>query len=127
MTTLAEYIKQYECAEWREQGDIAEKAMALCASEADWGACIEAFGERVVGDYVAQWADETAYPYDGAGYCYIQIEGTDRVIASEWFDDGRVNARTDSLENAESAIAEINAEINAAEAEESDDESESDC
>lgn len=74
--------------------DDPEIALQHAATMDDWDACIGAFGERVVGAYVAGEADDAHYhPRLSEGIARIDTDDGHAVIA-QWFEDGRYDTGT---------------------------------
>jgi hypothetical protein len=115
---IAMLIEQAKDASLTQEAELQDKALNECESLEDWEACLEAFGSRVVGSYVADNADAYAYhPYECGGIAYCEIEGKDAIV-SQWNDQGFYDVSFVDLPTADSWVDERNAEWNTEDEEE---------
>lgn len=90
---LAAYFREHleDSACPRTYHDAEEIIAQAADTAADWTDAIDLLGERAVGNYVADWADETAYhPWLSEGAAYLATSDQGGVV-TRWHDDGRVD------------------------------------
>ena len=89
MHDVAVYIAEAECADLAGEHTAQEQACAACETTADWQDCIDSFGARVVGSFVADWCDGAEYhPCESSGLAYLDI-GDGNSLVAYWPNDGR--------------------------------------
>ena len=119
---VALYITEAENAPFRDEYVAQEKACAACETTADWQECIDAFGARAVGSFVADWADGAEYhPCESSGLAYLDI-GDGNSIVAYWSDDGHWTVDIGSEERARMAAEDLAREWNEDEDEDEDEE-----
>jgi hypothetical protein len=107
---VAESLSVWQDGTPAMQAELEEQALNACETQDDWQACLEAFGERAVGNYIADNADEDAiHPFEPEGCAYVTI-GTDQAALVEWNNQGFYDVTLTSLEEASKAVGEANAE-----------------
>ena len=99
-----EHLENSACS--RTYHDAEEIVAQAADTVADWTDAIEMLGERAMGEYVADWADETAYhPRLSEGVAYLATSDQGGVV-TRWYDDGRTDTYTCSRRDAEAEVIE---------------------
>ena len=123
-TYFADHLQHSMCP--HTYADAADIVAQAAQTTADWVDLIDTIGEREAGDYVADWADETAYhPWLTEGVAYIATRDGGGIV-TRWRDDGRVDTYScESVEDAAGEVEDANKEWNQEEEEEEEETQES--
>ena len=103
--------------------DAADIVAQAAQTTIEWVDLIDTIGEREAGNYVADWADESAYhAWLTEGVAYIATSDGGGIV-TRWHDDGRVDTYScESVEDAAGEVEDANKEWNQEEEEEEEDE-----
>ncbi len=104
---VAVYIAEAESCGFRDEYAAQEKACAACVDTADWQECLDAFGARTVGNFVADWCDGAEYhPHDSSGLAYLDI-GDGNSLVAYWTDAGHWSVDIETEDRARMAAEDI--------------------
>lgn len=92
--------------------EAMESVLHDCQTQDDWQTCIDEFGERYVGSYIADNADDlTSHPYESSGIAYIKMTEATAIMV-EWNDQGFYDVEFTALNWVKELIMEYDAEFN---------------